>query len=1308
MGPKSQENGESSSVSIELPPALVNLLTSLTTNQTQFQEAFKQLLETPKSGSKFRPFDSQTELWPDYLERFETHCKAFSSQQQKVPYFLDCQTEQVYKQLQAMAESKRKKITDQNWSTICSYMQDIFDVKKFVLSERWQFWKSVGRKGGETINQLADRARRLAATCDFRSIKDPLDASLTLWFLCSIQNKSTVKAILSMDLENLTFDKAVTEASRIEDMEKIAKSYIEKESHSVHSVHKSFNRDEKPVNSTPATKETRSDDSYRCNSCGKAGHQRTTCRFRRSACNYCSRTGHIEAACRKKASDRQNRVNTINTIGDSGKCYENIYLNNTSNAKLELDSGSSANFLSKKLWQTIGSPVLQKSATAFDSATLHKIPVLGQCTIAATKDGSTENVTFWVTSMDHLNILGRSGIQNLRISLDKHLLVNSVLDVQTDYKQLESQCKEVAKEFPSLFEPGLGCLKDFELEVKFKPDFQERYCRPRSVPFALVQDLEEAYEQGIRKGVWSPTQFNRCGTPVVPIKKALKPGQSKRDLRVCGDYSIFINQQLEPHRMSMPLPDDLMRKLKGGIGFSKIDLADAYNQIKLAPESAQRLALSTHKSILLQLRLPFGILSAPGYFQEIMEYRIGDIPGVVIYMDDILVSGSSCDDHLKNLRSVLQRLQEMGLRCNLHKCEFAKPSVEYLGHTLTATGIAKGKSKLQGVLQMPKPTDVATLRSFLGHVMFYHKFLPPNLSEILNPFHQLLRKGVQWQWTSKEDSAFKKVIDLLSSDSVLVHYSADLPLGLATDASQVGIGCVLFHRYPDGSERPIYNCSKSLNSAQKRYGMVQLEALAIIFGLKKFHQFLFGRHFILVVDHKPSLALFGPSKPIPAMAANRLARWALQLSQYDYEIEYRSTHKHGNVDALSRLPSSSDSSFDREEEEDDVQTVLLVQWIGKSVSNSNDSLALIRESDKDPVITTAIRYATSGWPCHIDSSEKELRQLRAARNSLSVSGKCLFYGQRAVVPRALRPEVLEILHSGHFGVVRMRQLARTTVYWPGIDSDIDDLSKACLVCAEHARTPPEAALHPWLLPEKPWSRIHIDHAVRFMNQDWLIVIDAFSKFPIIHPVRSTSAQSTIECLETDFALFGFPHALVSDNASSFTADDFEEWLSEKGVVHLTGAPYHPSSNGQVERMVQSFKNFMLKSRTSPHRALQEFLMLYRRTPLPSGLSPSELLNNRQIRASIDLIFPLQTQVRQRQQCQAVMRAGSNKLRTFNVNDLVFVTDYRSHGTSWVLARVIAVRGSRLYEVVTEADKLHWRRHIDQIKRAPQPVPAGSA
>ena len=250
--------------------------------------------------------------------------------------------------------------------------------------------------------------------------------------------------------------------------------------------------------------------------------------------------------------------------------------------------------------------------------------------------------------------------------------------------------------------------------------------------------------------------------------------------------------------------------------------------------------------------------------------------------------------------------------------------------------------------------------------------------------------------------------------------------------------------------------------------------------------------------------------------------------------------------------------------------------------------------------------------------------------------------------------------------------------------------------------------HPWLLPEKPWSRIHIDHAVRFMNQDWLIVIDAFSKFPIIHPVRSTSAQSTIECLETDFALFGFPHALVSDNASSFTADDFEEWLSEKGVVHLTGAPYHPSSNGQVERMVQSFKNFMLKSRTSPHRALQEFLMLYRRTPLPSGLSPSELLNNRQIRASIDLIFPLQTQVRQRQQCQAVMRAGSNKLRTFNVNDLVFVTDYRSHGTSWVLARVIAVRGSRLYEVVTEADKLHWRRHIDQIKRAPQPVPTGSA
>ena len=254
-------------------------------------------------------------------------------------------------------------------------------------------------------------------------------------------------------------------------------------------------------------------------------------------------------------------------------------------------------------------------------------------------------------------------------------------------------------EFPDLFKPELGCPKDFQLEVKFKPEAKPVFCKPRVVPFALLEDLNQAYDAGIAQGVWKPVQFNSYGTPVVLIRKSCTPNQAKARIRVCGDYSVSVNQQLEPHHYPMHLPEDLMRKLSEGHGFTKVDLADAYNQVMLGPESQK---LSTHRGVLLQLRLPFGISSAPGYFQEIMDQLIGDLGGVTSYMDDILVSGSNALEHLQNLRALLQRLQDKGLRCRKEKCLFAQPSIEYLGYTLPSKGVAKGR-KADAVRMMPPP-----------------------------------------------------------------------------------------------------------------------------------------------------------------------------------------------------------------------------------------------------------------------------------------------------------------------------------------------------------------------------------------------------------------------------------------------------------------------------------------------------------------------------------------------------------------------------------------------------------------------------
>ena len=267
-------------------------------------------------------------------------------------------------------------------------------------------------------------------------------------------------------------------------------------------------------------------------------------------------------------------------------------------------------------------------------------------------------------------------------------------------------------EFPDLFMHELGCLKDVMLEIKFKTDASPVFCKPCVVPFAIQDDLVQAYEAGIAKGVWKSTQFNSYGTPVVPIRKKPSGEGSKPQIRICGDYSVTVNPQLEPHRYPMPLPEDLMHKLSGEYGFTKIDLADAYNQIMLGPESQKRLGLSTHRGVLLQRRLPLGMSYAPVHFQDQLT---SDLKGVAVYVDNILVSGASAAEHLDNIRALLQCLQDKGLHCRKEKCLFAQASIEYLGYTLSSNGIAKG-SEVDAVKLMPAPSHISSLRSFLGSV----------------------------------------------------------------------------------------------------------------------------------------------------------------------------------------------------------------------------------------------------------------------------------------------------------------------------------------------------------------------------------------------------------------------------------------------------------------------------------------------------------------------------------------------------------------------------------------------------------------
>ena len=400
----------------------------------------------------------------------------------------------------------------------------------------------------------------------------------------------------------------------------------------------------------------------------------------------------------------------------------------------------------------------------------------------------------------------------------------------------------------------------------------------------------------------------------------------------------------------------------------------------------------------------------------------------------------------------------------------------------------------------------------------------------------------------------------------------------------------------------------------------------------------------------------------------------------------------------------ADTSFDGEEMEDDVDSVCLVRTISRQI-NPDNPLLVVRETAKDPILSQLMRFVKEGWP---HAFSEELKDFKKLENSLSTENGCVFYGLRVIIPSTLRNHILKLLHLGHFGMQRMKQLARSTVYWPRIDFDIENLCRKCTSCGQFQNKPDKPSIHPWMMPEKPWSRLHLDHAINFLGRNWLVLVDAYSKYPCIHPTTSTSSKSTTAILEQEFAHFGYPHTLVTDNATTFMSQEFQAWCKQRGIVHLTGAPYHPATNGAAERLIQSFKQALRKSSLPPKEALQEFLMQYRRIPFASGLSPSELLNGRRIRTKIDTLVPSiphLLQGRQSRQASKHSNAEDSEVVSkvehhYSLGDPCYALYFgprRDRDPRWVPAIVTKVHGTRSVNVRVIPRGPTWRRHLDQLR-----------
>lgn len=543
-------------------------------------------------------------------------------------------------------------------------------------------------------------------------------------------------------------------------------------------------------------------------------------------------------------------------------------------------------------------------------------------------------------------------------------------------------------------------------QQKLKKNVQPIFKKKRSIPFAALEKIDQELERLTRIGVISKTEYSDWAAQAVYVKK------NSGEIRVCADFSTGLNDAIEEYHYPLPSPEEVFAKLNGGKIFSKIDLSEEYLQVPMDKESAKLLCINTHKGLFRYERLPFGVKTAPAIFQQIMDTMLSDLDYTIAYLDDILVKSESVNEHKHHLRKVFERLRSYGFKVKENKCDFLLEEIKYLGHIVNKDGKKPDKNRASAIKDMPEPMDIKSLQSFLGLVSYYQDFIP-DLHILRAPLNDLLKKEKPWLWTKECEQAFKKIKEKLTSDLFLVHFNPKLDIIVASDASTHGVGACILHKWKDGKVRPIAHASRSLLPAERNYSQIEKEVLASIFAVTKFHRYIHGRYFTLQTDHKPLVTIFGSKKGLPTYTANRLLRWATVLLNYNFNIEYLSTHKIGHADGLSRLIPKATEPL----EDTVIASLRAEDEVEENLANT------IREL---PVSLKDIKKEAVNDKYIIEIKDKLAKKDGKIQETFSLFDNVLIYSERVVIPSTLQKRILKDFHAGHPGINRMKSPMRHT------------------------------------------------------------------------------------------------------------------------------------------------------------------------------------------------------------------------------------------------------------------------------------------
>ena len=611
--------------------------------------------------------------------------------------------------------------------------------------------------------------------------------------------------------------------------------------------------------------------------------------------------------------------------------------------------------------------------------------------------------------------------------------------------------------------------------------------------------------------------------------------------------------------------------------------------------------------------MPFGLCNAPATFERFMDTILRGLKWNIClcYLDDVVIFGKTFSEHNSRLTTVLDCIERAGLVLNSKKCHFGERQTIVLGHLVDRHGVRPDPHKIEAVTSFTAPQSVKELRSFLGLCSYFRRFVP-KFADIAYPLTRLLHKDVPFQWTPDCASAFRHLKFLLTSSPILRHFCPSAPIEVHTDASSVGVGAVLIQRH-SLKEHVIAYASRSLSKAEQNYTVTEQECLAVVFAVQRFRCYLYGNPFTVVTDHHSLCWLVNLRDP-----CGRLSRWALRLQEFNFTVVYKSGRQHADADCLSRLPhrttADDDDNFDG--------------YLASMSPTFPDLRVFKTEQRKDKALTSLFSAA-------LDSPTDRF----CVRDGLLYKKNFAPGGARflLVVPTSLRLPVLHVMHddatSGHLGFARTLHRTQERFYWPKMRQTIQRYVASCVQCQRFKlRTScPPGHLHPVPPPTAPFEQVGIDLLGPFPRSSsdnrWVIVcVDHLTRYCETAAIPSATASDVSSFLLRCLILrHGPPRVLISDRGRQFTAD-VEELLRLCACNFRHSTPYHPQTNGLVERTNRTLTTMLAMYVSSDHKNWDDVLpfITYAYNTAQhetTGYSPYYLLYARTPRSCLDTIFP---------------------------------------------------------------------------------------